>query len=388
MNRPQTVTSKPAPAGPLTRRSTDTILIVDDGQERLRDARGALQEAGYRVSYSQHAGEAFDLFVRERAAVLMMDELLLNAHGTDFVHQVRLLDPGIQIILQSRRTDARQRRGLVAELGLHSVHTPESGTEHLLDVVASALSVTRRLEQARADQDLRGLILAKLCHNLRTSMHVIHGYTEILRADLSASPVEDILARLARASEGALELIQSYLDLACLEAPGVVVRRELVSIDEVVKELCVEATRLVGNRSVRIRCALAWSGVFVRTDGEKLRAILNELLANAVKFTPGGEVELAVEFPPGHTEFVLRDSGPGLDRTDLPSLFRAFRQRRDDTMPTTPGRGIGLAVVHRLSALIGAHLSAVRNEKGGTTFTLSLSEEAIVQPSGVPTTIH
>jgi signal transduction histidine kinase len=388
MNRIQAPTPDTAFGDSPAGSSTDAILIVDDGQQRLRDARVALEQAGCRVLYSQSAGEAFALFVRERAAVLMMDEAILNANGTDFVHQVRLLDPAIQIILQSGPRDARQRRGLVVDLGLHSVHAVGDGPEHLLEMVASALSVTRRLEQTRADQELRGLILAKLCHNLRTSMHVIHGYTEILRGDVSASPTEDILARLSRASEGALDLIQSYLDLACLEAPGVVVRRELVSVDELVKELCVEAVRLVGSRPVRVRCAFASRGLFIRTDGEKLRAILNELLANAVKFTPGGEVEVAVEFPPGGTEFILRDSGPGLDQSDLPLLFRAFRQRRGDAMATTPGQGIGLAVVRRLSALIGARLTATRNAKGGAMFTLSLPGDAIVQPAGIPMTMH
>ncbi|OFV88252.1 MAG: hypothetical protein A3J75_06440 [Acidobacteria bacterium RBG_16_68_9] len=369
-------------------RSSDTVLVVDGRCDRLQVTQLVLQQEGYEVRHSRSATEAFDLFVRERAAVALVDEQTLSAGGADLIHQMRLLDPALPIILQSERTDAQERRRLVGDLGLHGVHHAEDRAERLLEMVASAISATRRSERMRADQELRGLILAKLCHDLRTSMHVIHGYTEILRADLTTGPVEDVLARLARASDGALDLIQSYLDLACLDAPGVVVRRELVSVDDVVKELCVEAARLVGHRPVRVRSILPWSGVFVRTDGEKLRAILGELLTNAIKFTPGGEVELAVEFVSGCTAFVLRDSGPGIDQDDLPLLVRGFRQRQNETLAAMPGRGIGLAVAFRLSALLGAQLTAGRNAEGGATFTLRVPGDAIVQQPGVPATVH
>src|SRR5512139_3713627 len=104
MNRIETPTRHPTVRNPRADSSTDAILIVDDGPQRLGDARAVLEQAGCRVLYSRSAREAFDLFVRERTPVLVMDEAALDANGIDFVHQVRLLDPAIQIILQSSRT--------------------------------------------------------------------------------------------------------------------------------------------------------------------------------------------------------------------------------------------------------------------------------------------
>jgi signal transduction histidine kinase len=123
------------------------------------------------------------------------------------------------------------------------------------------------------------------------------------------------------------------------------------------------------------------TGTFLYGDSQKLRVILSQLLANAIKFTPQGDVDLIIRSESDRTEFVLADRGPGISEQELPLLLTPFRQRPDDTLASTPGQGIGLAIVQRLSALIGASVSVRRRQGGGAVFLLSVPTPLIVEES-------
>jgi signal transduction histidine kinase len=235
----------------------------------------------------------------------------------------------------------------------------------------------------RAEQDVRGLILAKLCHNLRSPLHVIQGYTEVLRSDpsISAHELDDVLQRLTEATEKATGLVHDYLDLAHIDAPALPVQREQVDMDQMVAELRSLAWRQIGDKPVRLTTSMPLTGAFLYCDSQKLRVILSQLLANAIKFTPRGDIDLMIRSEADRTDFVLADRGPGISEQDLPLLLTPFRQLPDDPLACMPGQGIGLAIVHRLSALIGASVSVRRRQGGGTIFVLSVPGPLIVEDS-------
>jgi signal transduction histidine kinase len=109
--------------------------------------------------------------------------------------------------------------------------------------------------------------------------------------------------------------------------------------------------------------------------------ILSQLLANAIKFTPQGDIDLMIRSEADRTDFILADRGPGISEQDLPLLLTPFRQRTDDSLATMPGQGIGLAIVQRLSALIGASVSVRRRDGGGAIFVLSVPGPLVVEQS-------
>jgi signal transduction histidine kinase len=246
-------------------------------------------------------------------------------------------------------------------------------------MVDSALAVRRRWAEARTNQELRELVLARLCHTMRTSLHVIQGYAEMLRTDARPDAIGDLAVRLGSASETALGLMRSYLDLARMESPQIHVRREPVSIEAIVGELSRLATDQIGTRAIRFVTRVSCHGMVVETDSEKLYAILSELVTNAVKFSVSGDVVLAVHSEPGEMIFVLSDSGPGVAARDLPSLFAPFRQGREEGIAATPGQGVGLAIALRLSDLLGATLAYDPGTPSGSVFTLCLPAESWIQ---------
>jgi len=365
-----------------------TVLLVDGRRAAGDDTVALLSGDGYRVRTATSSEAAFDLFLDERPDILVVDQAIVGAGGQNLLRCARVLDERVAVIVQCDGLDALQRRRLVRDLGLHGAYNRDDDTDRVLELLQSAAASVRRIDGARAAQELRGLILTKFCHELRTALHVIRGYTEILGNEPVAAAAEEIVTRLDTATDTALGLAQDYLSLARLDAPGVVVRREPVDIDVLFAELCAASGRQIGGRSVQFTATVPFAGACVDTDGEKLRAILAQLLANAAKFTLSGEIRLSLRLELDRTEFVVSDTGSGIRTDELPSVFTPFGQRRDDTGSSLPGQGVGLAIAARLSTLLGASLAASSGTQTGAVFTLSFPLTVSRCDDWVAATLH
>ena len=354
-----------------------TVVLMDARRAASEILAPILTAAGYRALPARSSAEALDVFVREHPHLLIVDDSLLDQSGTELIRRIRALDPSVAVIAQCESLDAGQRRKIRHRLSLHGIHDKADDPERLLELLDSAVDAARRLERTRADQSLRSLILEKLCHDLRSCLHVVHGYTEVLCNDPAASPVEAVLSRLAAASEMARELVQTYLDLAHLESPSVMVRRELVDIDALTADLAAHAGRQIGSRPIRFTLNVPYPGAVVHTDGEKLRAILTQLLSTVIKLSRGGTIELRASFALDRTDFTLTDSTNALERVEPPRLLEPCQLLGDDFLAGTPGQGLALAIALRLSQLLGATLSSDRAAGNEAMFTLSLPATAL-----------
>ena len=368
--------------------SDHTILVVNDQQETLASVRSLLEREGHRVLAAADSAAAFDLFARERADLLLIERSMIETDSAEFLRRVRVLDDGVPVVVSGRGLDAANRRRLIRRFDLHGVYDPDTGSTAMLELIESALASGRCARNARATRELRDLILAKFCHDLRNALHVIRGYTEILRGDAATVSVEGILDRLGVASDTALGLAQDYLDLARLDAAGVQVRRERVDIDTLLDDLRVLSGRQIASRPVQFTTAVPFPGAVMCTDGQKVRATLAQLVANAIKFTLSGEVRLTVRSLPERTDFVLTDAGPGIKQDALADVLSPVRQFRNEVAATTPGQGVGLAIALRLSALIGASLTATSDARGGASFTLSLPGGVSRRAAAYEPTLH
>jgi signal transduction histidine kinase len=370
--------------------ATPTVLVAGiDGSATVDPTLSLLLHAGYRTLAAGGAEEAVEVFVREGAQLVIVDEAIVASEGSELVRRLRSSCPALPILLRGDSIPATRRRELVRALELNGSYGHGDDPERVADLVDGALALTRSLDRLRTEQEVRGLILAKLCHNLRSPLHVIQGYTEMLREDAETSEVEELLARLAGATETALGLIHDYLDLARVDSPGVcAVQREKVELDQLMLDVLGFAGKEIGEQPLRLMTTIPFAGGSLYTDGEKLREILRQLVANAIKFTPQGEIRLTVRSGAAATDFVLEDPGVGITQRDAAVLFVPFRQRAEQDVAHVPGQGVGLAIAQRLSTLIGASLTAQQRERGGSIFTLRIPAPLIAQSDGQAPTLH
>jgi signal transduction histidine kinase len=366
MSDPATEPSAPTAAHPTL------LLLVDvtsGGSEAIAEA---LAGAGYRLVIATHSRMVVDLSVRERVDLLLIEQSMLECAGRELIQGLDARRGGLPVIVYGCMAVGPARRELIRTFGLQGAHAHDGSLDGLLELIEAALAVAQRRGRQHESDEVRGLILAKLCHELRASLNVIGGYADIMLNDPATVAFRPILGRLNAASEAAQTLMRDYLDLACIDAAAVTVDRACVDIDRLIEELRAFAARQIQQRPIRFSASVPVRRTAIFTDGPKLQAILRQLLANAIKFTPAGTVRLLVDFTPNEICFAITDSGPGVNDIDAQTLFGAFRQVRHDKLAPIPGRGLGLAMAWRLSALIGASVSVDREDERGRTFTLRL----------------
>ena len=236
-----------------------------------------------------------------------------------------------------------------------------------------------REEAERANQS-KARFVATISHELRTPMNAVLGYTELL-SDEIYGPVNDQqrnhLGRVRASGTHLMSLIEDLLGYARLDAGEDVVRAEEVLLADVVEQSLTLVRPIAAKKGLRIRVEGPGAPLSFRTDPRKLRQILVNLLANAVKFTRTGDVLLLLRID-GHDADVrvymeVMDTGPGISVADQEHIFEPFWQADPAGVHTDGSTGLGLSVARQLARLLGGDVTMTKSALGvGSTFQLWL----------------
>jgi signal transduction histidine kinase/CheY-like chemotaxis protein len=237
-------------------------------------------------------------------------------------------------------------------------------------------------EAAEAANKAKSRHVVALSHELRTPLNAIFGYAQLLERD-PAIPQQRVNAVkvVRRSAEHLSGLIDGLLDISKIEAG----RFHLVSnevhlsdfLDEIVAMFRLQATgKGIEFRHVR----MGRLPVAVQTDENRLRQILINLLSNAIKFTDRGHVTFQVRYHHQVAEFVIEDTGVGIDKSDQERIFQPFERAGTVGANATIGTGLGLTITSLLTKIMGGDIS-VRSKVGrGSTFRVKLMLSELSRP--------
>jgi len=229
----------------------------------------------------------------------------------------------------------------------------------------------RDLEQASRVKDE---FLAMLSHELRTPLNAVLGWTRMLRrGTIPPERTDSILDTIERNAAAQMQIIEELLDLSSMAAGNLRLNIAPVDLRDLIGG-AVETVRPAADaKSIGLHLSIANNISDLAGDAARLRQVLWNLLANAVKFTPaGGRVEVTAKDGPTDLEITVRDSGPGIDPDFLPHIFEPFRRGGSLTTRTVGGLGLGLAIVRHLVEAHGGTVTADNAEDGGSIFLVRL----------------
>jgi signal transduction histidine kinase len=243
-------------------------------------------------------------------------------------------------------------------------------------------------QSAEAATQAKSRFLAVMTHELRTPLHGMIGSADLLMAMPLEGPQRELVELLRRSGSALLTIVNDILDYSRVEAG--MLQMEVVPFRpapclQAVLDLQAAAKSSGG---LRLRCEVDPAvPTWVAGDEGRLRQVLNNLVNNAVKFTPNGEVVLSVapaEFE-DQLRFTVRDTGVGIAPAALPRLFQAFVQEDVSTTRRFGGTGLGLAICKRLVQLLGGDIQ-VQSEPGkGSSFSFTCRLPRVAEPAGVET---
>lgn len=235
------------------------------------------------------------------------------------------------------------------------------------------------LARAEAAAAARTLFLAKMSHELRTPMNGVLGFTDVLLESRPTAEQREALELMRRSGSHLLALINDVIDFARLDAGQFPLADEPVDLHELVSDT-VELLRPAAERASLALTVRLEAGTrrWVRGDTLRLRQVLINLVGNAVKFTPRGSVEVALEARGSEYAFVVTDTGVGVEDGMAARLFQAFEQGGQHV----GGSGLGLAISKRLVERMGGSIAFTSAVGKGSVFTVRLPLHEVDVPAG------
>jgi len=234
-------------------------------------------------------------------------------------------------------------------------------------------------DQAEQANRAKTHFLANMSHEIRTPMTAILGYGDMM-LDPNQSPSEklDAIQTVRRNGQHLLAIINDILDISKIEAGQMTIERIEVVLVELIADIASLMRIRAGERQIDF--AVDYRGPIpqtIQSDPTRLRQMLINLITNAIKFTPaGGCIRLIIQTQttenPPLIRFDVRDTGIGIPKDKLATLFQAFQQADETTTRRFGGTGLGLAITQQLAIKLGGAVR-VESEQGlGSTFTLTL----------------
>jgi PAS domain S-box-containing protein len=246
---------------------------------------------------------------------------------------------------------------------------------------ALAEAAERAHELARVADDAskaKSEFLAAMSHEVRTPLHGIIGSIEVLKGRPLDPGVHAFVASMQPAADHLLRIVDDILDFSRIEARELALEEDSVDVRAIVREILALYDSLSSRKSLRLEGHVAGDvPVSILSDPTRLRQLIANLVANAVKFTAEGSVELLVSMVApdvagrsAQLRIQVRDTGIGMDPRVLERAFEPFYQADASMARRYGGTGLGLAITRRLVELMGGTIAASSTPGAGTAITV------------------
>jgi len=374
----------------------ELILIVDDEPLNLRVLGSFLKQKGYATAVAQNGQQALDFVDKKTPDIILLDVMMPEMDGFETARRLKKKEfaSHIPILFITALTSTESILKGFESGGSDYVNKPIVQEEVLARIRVQLENRRLIKEITKANKDLQELDLLKneflgvAAHDLRNPLASILGFTELMIDKDFGEVTEEqvqILERIFNAGTRMLNLVNDLLDISVIESGKLTLNITKGSLQQVVRERSAIIELLAAKKDItlQVSCDADDESEF---DEERIVQVIDNLLGNAMKFSPNGShINIGLTTNTHHMEISVQDNGPGISEDDQQKLFGKFQQLSTKATAGEKGAGLGLAIVQKI--VIAHHGTITVNSQpgSGATFTVTLpinfdvssSEEAV-----------
>ncbi|MBI5816095.1 MAG: HAMP domain-containing histidine kinase [Nitrospinae bacterium] len=251
-------------------------------------------------------------------------------------------------------TRANRRLALAEEKALHAIELEEKN--RVLE------DLNRRMDE----------FVAVVSHDIRSPLNVISGFVKMIQSSREGGHFQRETATMLRSCNRLMQLVNDILDVSKLEGGKVILAYDPIVIDDIIEE-SVRTMEFAANEKKQEITINLGEKTTLDCDGAKLLQVMNNLISNAIKFTPrGGAITVSKTAENGHVTVKVSDTGPGIPADQQGIVFEKFEQLRTHQLGIEPGSGLGLTICKNLVELHGGTVGVSSVSGQGSTFHITL----------------
>ncbi len=236
-------------------------------------------------------------------------------------------------------------------------------------------TIIKAREKAEESDRLKSAFLANMGHEIRTPMNGILGFSELLKNPaLTGREQQEYVSIIERSGARMLNIINDLIDISKIESGQMNVNISNCNINEQAGYLYSFFKPEAASKGLNFfyNCGLTSDNAIIKTDKEKVNAVLINLIKNAIKFTDDGFIEFGYSRKNGDLEFFVKDTGVGISQEQSKFIFERFRQGTDSLNRNYEGAGLGLSISKSFVGMLGGRIWMDSIPTKGSTFFFTI----------------
>src|ERR1035437_6428696 len=235
-------------------------------------------------------------------------------------------------------------------------------------------------EKAEESDSLKSAFLANMSHEIRTPMNGILGFAELLKEpNLAYEEQQEFIRIIGQSGSRMLNTINNIVDISKIESGLINVDIKESNINEQIEFIYKFFKPEVESKGLQFffKNGLQLKEAVIKTDIEKIYAILTSLIKNAIKFTDEGSIEFGYEKKGKYLEFFVKDTGMGINQSQKEIIFERFRQGSESLTRKYEGSGLGLSISKSYVEMLDGKLWVESEERKGSIFYFTIPYNAV-----------